>query len=136
MVGVVPLDVVGVRDHPVGVSNVGVGFVVNVPAEDSDVVCRVALVAGGLRAREAAVNGHAVFEMEGAVAVVVRLPGAFVRVVHPGRHPDFGATGVGQRVLQGGVGVGPTGAVIGASGVGFHVTNRPGRAHRGCGQQG
>ncbi len=136
MVSVVPLDVVGVRDHAVGVSDVGVGFVVNVPAEDGDVVCRGALVAVGLRAREAAVNGHAASELKGAVAVIVRLPGALVWVVHTSSHPNFGAAVVSQRVLQGGVSVGPTGAVVGAGGVGLHITNRPGRAHRGRGKQG
>ena len=57
---------------------------VQVAAEDADVGYPIPLVAGGLPACKAAVERHAVFELEGSSAV-----GAGGGLVGTRRHPDF-----------------------------------------------
>ncbi len=107
---------------------VGVGVVlVNIAAENGFVDHPVALAAAGLCAGKAAVDGHAVLELEGIRAVRAG-------VVHAGLDPDFvTADGIGERGLQG-AGVSPTGAVADALRGGRDVAHAGGAHDTGCGQ--
>ncbi len=78
-----------------------------------------------LRARETTIDAHAVLQCKGGCPRRARL-------VRPGRHPEFvpaGRSRQGRRQAR--IGVSPTGAVIGPSGIRLHVTDLSGQRRRG-----
>ena len=102
---------------------------VQVAAQSRDVYCRVALIACGFRAGEAAVQGHAVLEPERRMDIAA---GSGRRVGARG-DPDLVGDGRGQCGLQVAVGINPTAAIIGARGALLDIDRGGSRNGMGAG---
>lgn len=105
----------GAGDDVVGIDGVGHGFVVDVARENGDVCLPVAVGMVILCGSKAAIDGHIVLQLEGAVSVVSGLACAFIGIVDTFGHPDFTGVGDLERILHMGKGIGLIAVVLVAS---------------------
>ena len=92
---------------------------IDISAKDSHISYPIPFGECSFCSHKSTVNGHAVFELKGGIAVIVGLPTSLIGVVgacgDPDLDDDAGASAV-EGVLEVGEGIVPGGAVVGAVG--------------------